>query len=67
VTSPPTTAYVIRTTTSTAYSGPTYRAGDTYMSGSCEEWSTSGTIYGRILWTYTGVGDTATYTRCVPN
>jgi hypothetical protein len=43
------------------------------MSGRCEEWypnnpdGSSGTIYGTILWTYTGVGDTAVYTRCVPS
>jgi len=65
-TSPPTTAYVFTTTTSTAYRGPTHRAGETYMSGSCSEWYPSGTIYGTILWTYTGNGDEASYTRCVP-
>jgi hypothetical protein len=67
VTSPPTTAYVFTTTTSTAYAGPRYRAGDTYMYGSCSEWYPSGTIYGTILWTYTGNGDEASYTRCVPS
>jgi hypothetical protein len=71
---PPTTQKPVYATLppTTLYVGPVRRAGETYRSGQCEEWKpdnpdgSSGTIRGTILWTYTGNGDEAVYTSCIP-
>ena len=76
---PPTTQKPVYATLppTTLYVGPVHRAGETYMgSETCSEWypvdyvhkdGSKGTITGKVLWTYTGNGDEASYTRCVPS